>query len=402
MKKFRYKGKNREGAAVSGFLEGETRTQVASKLRQQGYYVTYLREVKESPTLAYLKTRGGRLKPKHLALFCRQFSVELAAGLSLVNSLQLLGEQAPDKRLQVALEQIRLDVASGSSLTKAIEKHASLFPTVFLALVEAGEIAGALPEVLDRLAMYYEREDELRKKVSEALMYPGIITSVAIVMVLILLFFVLPMLVDNFSQFGVEPPALTQAILGFRLWIIEYWYLAGGIVLAFVGAIKGFGKTPNGRYHYDNLGLMIPVVGSLRKMVIFSRFSRTLGLLLQSGISMVQSLQILNRLVDNVVVSKALSEAKLGIERGQGLSAPLEQHKVFPSMLVQMIDVGEETGNLETILAQIAEYYDREVNFAVGSFTKLLEPVVMLILAVIVLLILISVYLPMMEMVTQI
>jgi len=283
-----------------------------------------------------------------------------------------------------------------------LEKNRDVFPHVFIHLVEAGEVTGAMPEVLNRLADYYEREDELRKKISEALMYPGIIVSVSLVMVLILLFVVLPMLVRNFSGMGVEIPATTVAVLSGRDWMVKNWYIVLAIIAGIVFAFRAFVKTEKGRFIKDKFLLAIPALGELQKMVIFSRFCRTLSLLLTSGIAMIATLGILERLMDNVVVKQAIQGATRGVERGQGISAPLTEHKVFPTMLVQMVNVGEETGNLETVLVQLANYYDREVNFAVASFTKLLEPMVMVLLAGVVLFVLVSMYLPMMQMATSI
>ncbi len=401
MKQFQYRVWGQDGNVQTGMLEVESKDDAIKRLRQQGYRIASLKEAPRSTFAALLEPKG-KVKPKHLAVLCRQFAIELQSGMSLVASLELLEEQSGERRLQKALQQIRLDLSSGLSLTRAMDKHRAIFPHVFVHLVEAGETAGALPEVLERLAHYYEREDELRKKVSEALMYPMIIVSVAIVMVLILLFFVLPMLIDNFAGFGVEPPMLTQRVLAGRDWAVSNWYL----VLAFLGAVVFAGKyylqTKPGRWQRDKLLLKLPILGLLQKMVIFSRFSRTLGLLLNSGVSMVESLQILERLLDNVVVQQALGEARVGVQRGQGLSEPLRGHWVFPLMLVQMISVGEETGNLEGTVVRLSDYYDREVDFTMSSFTKIIEPVVMVVLAVVVLFILISVYLPMMEMVTQI
>lgn len=399
MKRFAYKGRTREGKGVQGYIEVENRELAAAKLRQQGYIITSLREAPKSTTLTLLESKGP-LKPKYLAIFCRQFAIMLGTGLSLVNSLQLLEEQSLEKRLSKSLTAIRLDVAGGSSFTKSLEKHKGLFPNVFVHLVEAGEIAGALPEVLDRLAVYYEREDELRKKISEALMYPAIITGVSVLMVFVLLFFVLPMLVNNFASFGIEPPLITQRVLAVRDWLAEFWYVALAVFILLIFLGRFYFNTQIGRAQKDAVKLKIPVIGQLQQMVIFSRFCRTLALLLNSGISTVESLGVLERLIDNTVIRRALTEARQGVERGQGISTPLEDHWVFPKMLVQMIAVGEETGNLETVLNQLADFYDREVNYAVASFTKLLEPAVMLVLAVVVLFILISVYLPMMQMVT--
>lgn len=399
MIRFAYTGRSQTGQAVKGFVEAENEVEARKQLRESGHYITSLKVATTSKPL-FQKT--PRVKAKDLAIFCRQFAIMLGTGLTLVNSLELLEAQATDKAFAHVLREIRLDVSSGVGFTRAIEKHAKMFPTVFVSLVEAGEITGALPEVLDRLAIYYEREDELAKKIAEALMYPGIITAVSFLMVLLLLFVVLPSLVSTFAGFGVETPDITQNVLDARDWILANWYIIAGVILIVVLGYRYFVSTTGGRMIRDRIKLKFPILGGIQQMVVFSRFCRTLSLLLRSGIAMIQSLQILERLMDNVVVQRALAGARLGVERGQGLSEPLGEYKVFPIMLVQMVAVGEETGSLETVLIQLADYYDREVNFLVASFTKLIEPVVMIILAVVVLFILISVYLPMMQMVTSI
>lgn len=400
MRKFIYRARARDGTTHQGAIEVESRELAVASLREQGYLVTSLRE-SLNRELSFF-TKSGKLPAKILAVFCRQFAIELQTGLSLVASLQLLEEEASEPRLRRALSEIRLEVASGASFTRSLEKHADIFPPVFIHLIEAGEYAGALPEVLERLAIYYEKEDELRKKIFEALMYPLIITGVACVMVLILLFFVLPMLISNFAGFGIEPPRLTQVILETRDWAVQYWYVVLGVLAAAALGVRVYLKTKPGRRMADSVKLRIPIIGTLNRMVVFSRFCRSTALLLRSGISMVQSLEIVQRIVSNEIVRSALHNAILAVQRGHGLKEPLKDEKIFPSMLVQMVAVGEETGNLEQTLTQLSDYYDREVNFAVASFTKILEPLVMLILAVVVLFILISVYLPMMQMVTQI
>ena len=400
MKRFAYVGRTRSGQTVEGFIEAENEMAAANQLRNENSFVlTSLKEAKEP---IQLLRKRVKIKAKHLALFCRQFAIMLGTGLTLVKTLELLEEQQDDASFAKVLQVIRLDVASGISFTRALEKHRSVFPHVFIHLVEAGEVTGALPEIFDRLALYYEREDELRKKISEALMYPGIITTVSILMVFVLLFVVLPMLVKNFSGFGVQVPAFTLAVLDARDWAVKYWYILAGLVAAIVLSYRYYVSTKPGRYLRDRVLLAVPILGEMQKMVIFSRFSRTLSLLLNSGIAMIETLQILERLMDNVVIKRAIREATTGVERGEGISVPLSNHKVFPTMLTQMVAVGEETGNLEKVLVQLADYYDREVNFAVSSFTKLLEPIIMLVLAVVVLFILVSVYLPMMQMVTSI
>jgi len=399
LNRFAYTGRSRAGKAVKGVIVAESEMAARHQLREQGPIVTSLKTVREPASIFQKKVK---LRAKHLALFCRQFAIMLSTGVSLVKALEVLEGQAEDPAFAKLLQSVRLDVASGTAFTKALEKHGEVFPNVFIHLVEAGEVSGSLPEVLDRLALYYEREDELRKKVSEALMYPAIISSVSVVMVAVLLFVVLPMLVNNFASFGVETPAITLAVLGARDWMVQHWYVVVGAVLAVALLYRYWVRTKPGRFFRDALLLRLPVLGELQKMVIFSRLCRTLALLLNSGISMLPTLQILERLMDNVVVKGAVQGAAQGVERGEGISPSLGEYKVFPNMLVQMVAVGEETGNLETVLVQLADYYDREVNFSISSFTKLLEPVIMLVLAVVVLFILISVYLPMMQMVTAI
>lgn len=399
MKRFSFTGRTGSGETVKSFIQAENETAAAQELRRQGYFVTNLKETKESSSLFRKRVR---LKPKFLALFCRQFAIMLGTGLTVVKTLELLEAQAEEPGFARILHSIRLDVASGTGFTKALEKHRDVFPHVFIYLVEAGEVTGSLPEILDRLAVYYEREDELRKKISEALMYPLIISSVAIVMVFVLLFVVLPMLVENFAGFGVEIPGITVTVLGARDWMVQYWYIVLALIAALVLAVRFYVQTRQGRFVKDSLALGIPIMGEMQKMIIFSRFCRTLGLLLNAGIAMIPTLAILERLMDNAVIKRAVQGATAGVERGEGISAPLVHHKVFPPMLVQMVAVGEETGNLETVLVQLADYYDREVNFAVASFTKALEPIIMLVLAIVVLFILISIYLPMMQMVTAI
>ncbi len=402
LSKFIYKARNKQGKLVNGSINGESQSEIVAGLREQGLIIVQIKEAPQSTISQISKSLPKKpVKLKYLALLARQFAIQLEAGLSLVMCLQLLEEQVDDPRLASALHTIRLDVSSGMSFSNAINKHRDVFPHEFIHLIEAGEIAGELPAVFNQLAIYYEREDELRKKVAEALMYPMIIGVVAVLVVLALLFIVLPMLINNFSAFGVQVPWITQVVLNARDVVIKYWYAFLGGIIGLIFLIRWYLTTPLGRFQKDTLALKLPALGELNKMVIFSRFCRVLGLLLSSGISMVKSLDIVARLVENVVISKALGESRAAVERGEGLTEPIRENKIFPTMLVQMIAVGEETGNLELTLGHLSNYYDKEVNFAVAAFTKLLEPLMILVLAVVVIFILVSVYMPMMQMMGQ-
>ncbi len=402
MFQFQYKARDRQGKVINGSIDMDTKELAVASLREQGYYVTEIKEVSKGRLSSIVIFQSSKpLKAKDLALLCRQFAIQLEAGLSLTVCLQLLEEQSEDQRLKRVLRTVRLDIASGMTFTAAIEKHKEVFPHVFIYLIAAGEIAGELPAVLEQLAVYYEREDELRKKISEALMYPMVIASLAVVVVIALIFFVLPMLISNFSALGVQTPKLTQIILDSRDLLVEYWYGFVGFIILFIVLIKWYIKTERGCYQKDLLKLKLPIMGKINQMVIFSRISRVLGLLLASGISMVRSLEIAEQLITNVWIRDSLNDSRLAVEKGQGLTEPLKRSSIFPTMFVQMVAVGEETGNLEQTLRHLADYYDKEVNFSVTAFTKLLEPVMMVVLAIVVLFILVSVYLPMIQMVTQ-
>ncbi|MGB4426261.1 MAG: type II secretion system F family protein [Limnochordia bacterium] len=403
MAKYIYRARDLQGKQIRGTYEGESQDAVLTALKSRGLIVTQIQEAPQSAFSSLSRPVSRKpVKAKILAILARQFAIQLEAGVSLIASLQLLEEQSLDKRLTEALRTIRLDIASGSSFTDAINKHRSVFPHEFIHLVEAGELAGELPAVFNQLAAYYEKEDELAKKVSEALMYPAIVATVAVIMVFVLIFFVLPMLIGNFTAFGVQPPKITQLVLDFRNFTVEYWYFVLALLTALIILVAFYFRTEHGKALKDRINLRLPVIGNLNRMVIFSRFCRVMGMLLNSGISMVKALEIVERLIANRIVNQALRDARQAVEKGQGLTEPLKRHPVFPAMLVQMVAVGEETGNLERTLIHLSNYYDNEVNYAVGSFTKVLEPLVMLVLAVVVTFIVISVYLPMMQMITQI
>jgi len=403
MAKYIYRARDLQGKQIRGTYEGESQDAVLTALKSRGLIVTQIQEAPQSAFSSLSRPVSRKpVKAKILAILARQFAIQLEAGVSLIASLQLLEEQSLDKRLTEALRTIRLDIASGSSFTDAINKHRSVFPHEFIHLVEAGELAGELPAVFNQLAAYYEKEDELAKKVSEALMYPAIVATVAVIMVFVLIFFVLPMLIGNFTAFGVQPPKITQLVLDFRNFTVEYWYFVLALLTALIILVAFYFRTEHGKALKDRINLRLPVIGNLNRMVIFSRFCRVMGMLLNSGISMVKALEIVERLIANRIVNQALLDARQAVEKGQGLTEPLKRHPVFPAMLLQMVAVGEETGNLERTLIHLSNYYDNEVNYAVGSFTKVLEPLVMLVLAVVVTFIVISVYLPMMQMITQI
>lgn len=399
---YAYQVRDRTGKSRQGVLEAESRDEAAEKLRSEGYYITSLRERKGRKALLSLSLTGGkgRIKFASLMLLCRQLSTMVAAGVPVVAALQLLEGQLPDRRLRASLSRVRRSVSGGTSVAEALREE-GVFPRLFVNMVETGEETGNLDVVLQRLADYYENEDRLRKGVKQAMMYPAVVSTIAFVMVLVILFFVLPTFVDMFSGMGVELPLITRIVIMVRDFIVQnFLFLCGG-VLALVLAFVYVRSTERGRLVLGRLILKLPIAGGIVSRVAFSRFSRTFGLLLASGIPVVRSLEIVKRVVANAAIERDLEELRSAVEGGGGMATSLKKARTFPPMLRQMIEVGEETGSLDTVLEHVAAYYDREVDNTVKNLTSLIEPVIMAVLALVVLVIALSVVLPMFQMTTS-
>jgi type IV pilus assembly protein PilC len=394
---FQYKVKDKAGKLVEGSLEAENAQLVVSKLRSMGYVPIEIQQQSGVNVHRELKLPGlsDRVKLKDVAVFSRQFATMINSGLSLLRSLYILAEQTESKPLAEIVNQVRMDVERGSSLSQALAKHPKAFGRLYVSMVRAGEVGGALDSVLMRLAETIEKQVELRRKVKSAMTYPTVVAMLVLLIVTAMLLFVIPMFQDIYKQLGGKLPAPTQLLINISKICRQFWYL---IFLAEGGGAFAFRRWINseeGRKRWDAIKLRVPVFGKLVRKTALARFSRTLAALVRSGVPILESLEIVAETAGNHVVAEAVRDTQAAVKRGDPLSKRLEVHPVFPPMVVQMMAVGEETGALDEMLDKIADFYDQEVEATVDALTSLIEPLLIVVMGVCVGGMIISLYLPM-------
>lgn len=398
---YQYRGWDRLGQPVRGTIEvepGQDLDRVAWRLRVQGLFVTSLEPVREQvPFFSLSLSRTRALKAKDLAVFSRQFGIMLSTGMSAVGALRVLSAQQRQDGIKRALERVIRRVSAGDQLSAAFRRAQGVFPRMFVDMLEVGEKTGNLPEVLERLSVFYEREAKLRGDIRQATMYPTVVFTFAMLAMAVILFVVLPIFADMFADFGAELPWITKAVLSIRDVIARYYLIIVPLLFGGTWALLRWLKTDSGKLALDGLILRLPVAGPLVSRVIFARFARTLSLLFTSGITMDESLASCQRVVGNTVIARDLARARKQLHEGRGLAEPLRESKTFPPMLVEMIHVGEETGDLEKVLTQVSTFYEQEVEQAVKGLSSILEPVIMVILALVVGVVLASVFVPMFQ-----
>ncbi|HDP70695.1 MAG TPA: type II secretion system F family protein [Actinobacteria bacterium] len=378
-------------------LEGDNQATVATKLKQMGFVVINITEKAASPTLSETFQRLSKVKLKDIAIFSRQFATMINAGLSLTKCLAILTEQTQNKNLSRVIDQVRKDVEGGSALSEALSKHPKIFQNLFVSMVKAGETGGVLDEVLLRVADHYEREGNLRRKIKSAMAYPMAVFAFAILLMFAMITFIVPVFEKMFENIGGELPLPTQILVNMSKFTRSYWYLVFAVIAGMMYAAKSFIKTEKGLEIVDSLKLKIPVFGELTMKLSISKFSRTLGTLLASGVPILSSLDIVAETSGNVIIARDVKSAGVSIKEGETISAPLSESKVFPPMVVQMISVGEETGVLDGMLQKIADFYDEEVTSTVNTLTSLIEPFMILGIGLLVGAMLVSLYLPMFQ-----
>lgn len=399
MPSFEWKGRDRNGNPQSGVLIGDSKEAVIAALRRQQIVVTTVKEKGKEIALPRL---GGGIREKEIAIFTRQFSVMIDAGLPLVQCLDILGQQQEHKGFQKVILQVRQDVESGSSLAEAMRKHPQAFDELYVNMVAAGEAGGILDTILQRLANYIEKSVKLKAQVRSALMYPAAVITIAVIVVYIILWKVIPVFATLFESLGGRLPFLTQLIVSISRFIGRFWWLIFLLVGASIFAIVQYRRTENGRYQTDRLLLKTPVIGMLLRKIAVARFCRTLATLLSSGVAILESLEITARTAGNAVIQEAVLKVRKEVEEGKTLAEPLQRTEQFPPMVCQMIGVGEQTGAMDTMLSKIADFYEDEVDRAVEGMMKLIEPIMIAILGVIIGTIVIAMYLPMFSLISQI
>lgn len=399
MPSFEWKGRDRAGRPQSGVLVADTKDAALAVLRRQQVVPITVKE--KGKEIAVPKVRGG-VSDKTLAVFTRQFSVMIDAGLPLVQCLQILGEQQDNKAFQRIILQVREDVETGSSLANALKKHPQAFSDLYVNMVAAGEAGGILDTILQRLATYIEKAARLKAQVKSAMIYPITVIAIAIIVVYVILWKVIPVFAALFESLGASLPLPTRIVVALSKFVGRFWWLIAILAVAGVVAIRQYYKTPQGKLVIDNLLLKTPILGMVLRKIAVARFCRTLGTLLSAGVPVLESLEITAKTSGNAVIERAILEVRKQVEEGKSLADPLKTTNQFPPMVVQMIGVGEATGAMDTMLAKIAEFYEEEVDTAVAGMMKLIEPVMIFFLGVLIGGIVIAMYLPMFDLISKI
>jgi type IV pilus assembly protein PilC len=404
MPTFAYSGRTRAGQTVSGERSADTMDAAVSALRREQIMVTRITaaaKAKPEGAAAKLGKLGKKVAAKNLAVFTRQFSVMIDAGLPLVQCLDILGTQEEDKNFAAVILQTRSDVESGASLADAMRKHPKTFDSLFTNMVAAGEAGGILDTILKRLATYIEKAVKLSGQVKSAMIYPVAVIVIAGLVVTAILWKVIPTFAQLFSSLGADLPMPTQIVIGLSNNLVKYFPF---LIVGLVGGSFGFNRyyaTDGGRHVIDRITLKLPVLGDIMRKIAVARFCRTLSTLISSGVPILDGLEITARTSGNAIVEDAIMATRKSIERGETISAPLKETKVFPAMVTQMISVGEATGALDTMLAKIADFYEEEVDTAVAGLLTLLEPIMIAFLGLVVGGIVIAMYLPIFDLISK-
>ena len=400
MATFAYSGRTRQGRTVTGERIAETMDGAVAALRREQILVTQISPVKEAAPKA-AKPSGKSVSAKNLAVFTRQFSVMIDAGLPLVQCLEILGTQEEDKNFASVILATRTDVESGASLADAMKKHPKAFDPLFTNMIAAGEAGGILDTILKRLATYIEKAVKLRGQVKSAMIYPIAVVVIAVVVAGVILWKVIPTFANLFAGLGAELPLPTRIVIAASNGLVRFMpFVLVGIGAAVFG-FRAYYNSTNGRRVIDAITLKVPVLGQLMRKIAVARFCRTLSTLLASGVSILEALDITARTAGNAIIEEAIMTTRKSIERGETIAAPLKETNVFPSMVVQMISVGEATGALDTMLGKIAEFYEEEVDTAVAGLLTLLEPIMIFFLGVVVGGIVIAMYMPIFDLISK-
>jgi type IV pilus assembly protein PilC len=395
MPKFSWEGKTRTGLVQKGDIEAPNEAAVTAQLRRQGIMPSKIKERGKGLDVE-IKIPGmqPKVSTKDLVVFTRQFSTMIDAGLPLVQCLDILSRQQSNKTFKSILVKVKESVESGSTFADALKKHPKIFDELYVNLVAAGEVGGILDTILNRLAAYIEKALKLKKQVKSAMTYPATVIGIALVVIAVILIFVIPSFEKMFASFGKALPLPTQIVINISDFVQHYFLVILGAMVALVFAVKKVYATRKGREKIDDLLLKLPIFGILIRKVSVAKFTRTLGTMISSGVPILDGLDIVAKTAGNKTVEKAIIKVRQSISEGKTIAEPLEKSGVFPGMVCQMIAVGEQSGAIDTMLNKIADFYDDEVDEAVGNLTAMMEPLLMLFLGTTVGGLVIAMYLP--------
>jgi type IV pilus assembly protein PilC len=396
MPTFAYTARTLSGDLKSSTMDASTREDVVAQLRRQKLIVVKVDEERGR------KKTGGKIKTRDIVIFTRQFATMINAGLPLVQALDILSKQSENKTLKEVTRQVVYDVESGHTVADALGKHPKAFSELYVNMVAAGEAGGILDTILGRLAVFMEKNDALIRKVKGAMIYPGVIISVAVIAITVLLVFVIPTFEQMFASVNLALPLPTRVVISLSRFLTGYWWAVLGGGLGFGFMMKRYYATSNGKLTIDRMLLRLPVLGDVIRKSAVSRFTRTLGTLISSGVSILDGLEITAKTAGNRVIHDAIMQSRSSIAGGDTIAAPLAKSEVFPPMVISMIAVGEQTGGLDEMLSKIADFYDEEVDAAVSALLSLLEPVMIVFLGVVVGGMVVAMYLPIFDMINAV
>lgn len=394
--KYRYKAINKSGRMIEGVFDATSEGEVIAMIKGNNYLAVDVK--RDIETEAQIELFSPRVKKKDLAIFCRQFFTMIEAGLGIVKCLDILELQTENKTLKVAIGEATEDVQKGLTLSEAMSKHPRIFPSILLSMIEAGEVSGNLDEILERMAIHFEKENKIENKIKGSMIYPIALMVVSIAVVVFMLVFVMPTFTGMFASSGTELPGPTRALLGISESLQTYWYIYLAAIGLIIFGIRAYILTEDGRRNFDSLKLKLPIVRDTTAKVITSRFTRTMSTLMDSGIPLIKSMEVVSRVVSNKVIEERLTASIEEIRKGVPLSRSVRDIGVFPPMVDSMIKIGEESGSLDEILLKTADFYDEEVEVALTKLTSLLEPIMIVGMALVIGFIVIAMYLPMFDM----
>ena len=395
METFSYTAVGADGKEKKGSIVAETREDAARSLKDQGLLPMSIG--KQSALDKDINFSFGKkgVKVRDLSVFCRQFSSIIKAGVNVINALSMMSEQTENKKLKAAIKNVQSNVEKGETLSSAMRSEGDIFPSLLVSMVAAGEASGSLETAIERMAIQFEKDDKISGMVKKAMIYPIILIVVMIGVVIAMMMFVIPNFMDMFEGLDAEMPFMTVMVINMSNFILDKWWLLILIVAGIVFAYKSYYKTDAGRHMIDRIKIKIPVFGVLAVKTACARFSRIMSTLLSAGMPMISAIEIAAGTMDNVLFRDALQKVRSGVALGMGFSQQIGVTRLFPAMLVHMVGIGEETGNIEDMLTNVANYYDEEVELATQSVTALMEPMIIIVMAVVVGALVLAIYQPM-------
>ena len=399
---YRYKAVQSDGKEVNEVMTAATITEVQEKIRDKGLYLIQIREDVEKKSAAEELSFGGKVTAKQISIFCKQFATLLKAGVPVASGLDILYRQTENKKFKSALEDVYTEVQKGTQVSTAIRNHPKVFPSLMVNMVESGEMSGNLDNIMERLAIHYEKDAKINSRIKGAMIYPIALSVISVVVVIFLITVILPTFTGMFTSSGTELPLPTRILLGISDFIKNYWYIVIGALGLLIFVVNRYLNSSVGRYQFDALKFKLPVVKGSMDKIVTARFTRTLGSLLRSGIPLIDALELAGSVTGNVVIEEKVNYIASEVEKGETLGVALKRTPTFGPMVVSMIQIGEESGSLDQMLDKSADFYEQELEDAIDRLLKLMEPLLIVVMAVVIGFIVISMALPMFDMVNTI